>query len=332
MVNLRTPLCDLLGIDVPIIQAPIGSATTPALAAAVSNAGGLGMLAISWTDPEDIRGLLVETKRLTSRPFGVNLVLQWPQLDRLSVCLDEGVSLVSFHWGDAAPHVNAVHAAGALVAQSVGNAADARRGAEAGIDIIVAQGWEAGGHIRGEVATLPLVPAVVDAVPRTPVVAAGGIADGRGIAAVLALGAAGAWVGTRFLATDEAAADDSYKEAVCRATETETLYSSLFDGGWPDAPHRTLRNSTTRRWEEHGRPPSGRRPGESEAIAAWPNGEPILRYEDTIPLVGMTGDLQALALYAGQSAGLVSRVRPAGEVVTHLAEEALAVMKQLGRE
>lgn len=110
MRGLRTPLCDLLGIDVPIIQAPIGSATTPALAAAVSNAGGLGMLALSWTDPDGIRRLLAEIKRLTSRPFGVNLVLQWPQTERLHICLEEGVPLVSFHWGDAAPHVGAVHA------------------------------------------------------------------------------------------------------------------------------------------------------------------------------------------------------------------------------
>lgn len=331
MTSLRTTLCELFGIEVPIIQAPVGSATTPALAAAVSNAGGLGTLAVSWTGLKTIRRLLAETKRLTARPFGVNLVLQWPQTDRLEVCLEEGVALVSFHWGDAAPHVDAVHSAGALVAQSVGSATDARRCVNAGVDVVVAQGWEAGGHVRGEVATLPLVPAVVDAVSPTPVVAAGGIADGRGIAAVLVLGAAGVWIGTRFIATEESAAHDTYKQAVCRATEADTVYSSLFDGGWPDAPHRALRNSTTRRWEESGRPPSGRRPGEGERIATRAGGDPVRRYDDTIPLVGMEGNLEALALYSGQSAGLVSYVMPAGEVVRALAHEALDVMSRLER-
>jgi nitronate monooxygenase len=138
-------------------------------------------------------------------------------------------------------------------------------------------------------------------------------------------------MGTRFVATEEAAAHESYKMAICRAAETETVYSTLFDGGWPDAPHRTLWSSTTRRWDESGRPPSGRRPGEGEPIATRPNGDPILRYEDTIPLAGMEGDLEALALYAGQSAALVSRVMPAGELVTQLAEEAVAVIGRLGR-
>jgi nitronate monooxygenase len=182
---------------------------------------------------------------------------------------------------------------------------------DAGVDVVVAQGWEAGGHVWGEVATLPLVPRVVDAVYPTPVVAAGGIADGRGVAAVLALGAAGAWIGTRFLMSEEALAPPTYRELLMRACEADTVYSRIFDQGWPNAPHRALRNSTIKRWEEAGCPPSGRRPGEGETIAAFPGGEPVQRYADVHPVSGMIGELEALALYAGQSVGLVTRTQTA---------------------
>ena len=130
----------------------------------------------------------------------------------------------------------------------------------------MAQGVEAGGHVWGQVATLPLVPRVVDAVAPAPVVAAGGIADGRGLAAALALGAAGVWLGTRFIASQEADAHAVYKEMVLQADETETVYSSLFDGGWPNAPHRTLRNSTLRQWEAGGSPRVERVPVKGKSL------------------------------------------------------------------
>ncbi len=325
---LSTPLCPLLGIDLPIIQAPIGSATTPALAAAVSNAGGLGMLAGTWQDIDELRRTLRTTRQLTDRPFGVNLILHWPPAERLSVCLEEDVPVVSFFWGDPAPYVARVHDAGARVMHTVASAAEARQAAAAGVDVVVAQGWEAGGHVWGRVAALPLIPRVVDVVAPAPVVAAGGIADGRGLAAALALGAAGVWMGTRFLLSAEAAAHDVYKNHLRRATEADTLYATLFDGGWPDAPHRALRNSTARRWEAAGCPPSGRRPGEGETVAHDAGGRPVGRYSDTLPLAGMTGDLEALALYAGQSVGLADRRLPAARIVRDVAAEAAATLRR----
>jgi len=325
---LATPLCPLLGIDLPIIQAPIGSATTPALAAAVSNAGGLGMLAVTWQNINELRHTLRATRQLTDRPFGVNLVLHWPTAERLAVCLEEGVPVVSFFWGDPAPYVARVHAAGALVLHTVASAAEARQAVAAGVDVVVAQGWEAGGHVWGRVAALPLIPRVVDAVAPAPVVAAGGIADGRGLAAALVLGAAGVWMGTRFLLSEEAAAHGVYRDHLGQATEADTLYTTLFDGGWPDAPHRALRNSTVRRWEAAGSPLSGRRPGEGETVAADAGGRPVERYGDTLPLVGMTGDLEALALYAGQSVGLVDRRLPAARIVREVADEATATLRR----
>ncbi|TMJ80640.1 MAG: nitronate monooxygenase [Alphaproteobacteria bacterium] len=194
-----------MGIELPIVEAPIGGAVGPALAAAVCNAGGLGMLVLWRADADTMRRQIREMHTLTSRPFGVNLVLDFPQEERLAVCLEERVPIISFFWRDPSHLVPRAKEGGAIVMHTVGSAADARRAVDAGVDVIVAQGWEAGGHVRGSVATMPLVPAVVDAVSPAPVVAAGGIADGRGLAAALALGAAGAWIGTRFLASNEAA-------------------------------------------------------------------------------------------------------------------------------
>ncbi len=199
---------------------------------------------------------------------------------------------------------------------------------DAGVDILVAQGWEAGGHVWGQVATLPLVPRVVDAVAPAPVVAAGGIADGRGIAAILALGAAGAWIGTRFLASQEAQVHPLYVEKVLQAAETETVYSSVFDSGWPNAPHRTPRNSTLTNWEASRSPPSGARPGEGEGIASWTNGMPITRYSAELPGPEVTGEVEAMALYAGQSTGLVSRLQSAHDIVKEMADEAIRTLQQ----
>jgi nitronate monooxygenase len=326
-VTIRTPLSTLLGIDVPILQAPMGGAAVPALAAAVSNAGALGMLGVSWFTPDLLRAMIRETRRLTDRPFAVNLVLEWPQAERLAICLEEGARLVSLFWGDPSPYVETIHAAGALLLQTVGSADEARRAVDAGADVIVAQGWEAGGHVWSQVATFPLVPRVVDAVRPTPVVAAGGIADGRGVAAALLLGAAGVWVGTRFLASEEAFIHPSYRDRVVEARETDTLYTTLFDVGWPAAPHRTLRNSTVSAWESAGRPASGTRPGEGDTVATLPDGTPVPRYSEIPPLPGMEGDLECLVHYAGQSAGLVSRVRPAAEIVRELADGAARVLR-----
>jgi nitronate monooxygenase len=157
-------------------------------------------------------------------------------------------------------------AGGAIVLHTVTTAKEARQALECGVDVVIAQGWEAGGHVRGAVASLPLIPAVVDAVGQVPVVAAGGIADGRGLAAVLALGASGAWIGTRFLASQEVEIHPQYRDRLLQAAEDDTVYlEELFDIGWAKAPHRVLRNDTVTAWEAAGRPARGKRPGEGES-------------------------------------------------------------------
>jgi len=312
---VRTPVCDMLGIDQPIVQAPM--AAIPQLAAAVSTAGGLGMVTLTWS--EDVGAVVRETAALTARPFGGNLVLTEDQHRRVEQALEAGLRIVSFMWGDASGYVEQVHAAGGTVMQTVGSAAEARRAVASGVDVIVAQGWEAGGHVWSTVATLPLVPAVVDAVAPVPVIAAGGIGDARGVAAVFALGAQAAWLGTRFLLAEEMPIHEDYRRRLIAAAETDPQwYPNLYDVGWPDSPHRALTNSTARAWEAAGRPADGQRPGEGDVIAHFASGEAIVRYEPAPPMTGTTGDIEALSLWAGQDVALARQVQPAADIVAEL--------------
>ena len=329
---MRTAVTERLGIEQPIIQAPIGGLSVPALAGAVSNAGGLGMMAVTWMSPDEIRAAIDAVRAITDRPFGVNIIIDRsdePQDERVEVALAAGAPIISFFWGDPAPFVERVHRAGAKATLTVGSAEEAGRAADAGIDVIVAQGWEAGGHVWGQVSTLALVPAVADAVGDTPVVAAGGITDGRGLAAVLALGAGAAWMGTRFVASDEAPAHPHWKSRITGARETDTYYSSLFDVGWPDAPHRTLRNRTIDDWLAAGSPPSGQRPGEGEVLATRPDGTELVRYGSTSARDSAVGRIDDLSLWCGQGVALVKEVLPAAEIVRRTVAEAEAILAGL---
>ncbi|MDX6744196.1 nitronate monooxygenase [Actinocorallia sp. A-T 12471] len=326
MDRLGTALCARLGMRVPVVQAPIGSACTAELVAAVAAAGGLGMLSVTWMRTAEIRESLRRIRALTSGPFGVNAVLAFAVEEKIELCLAAGVRVVSTFWGDPAPYVERIHGAGAVHLHTVSSAAEAVAAVEAGVDVVVAQGVEAGGHVRGGVPTMVLVPAVVDAVGDVPVIAAGGIADGRGLAAALVLGAQGVWMGTRFLAAREAATHEVYRDRVIGAAETSAVRTLAFDGGWPDAPHRALENSTLRAWEAAGRPGSPDRPGEGDVVATGPDGTAYLRYGDMMPLPGMAGDLEAMALYAGCSAGLVHEVEPAAEIVARVVDEARGLL------
>jgi NAD(P)H-dependent flavin oxidoreductase YrpB (nitropropane dioxygenase family) len=326
----HTALFRTLSISLPIVQAPVGSATTVRLAAAVSQAGALGSLALSWRTPGQIRVMLRRLRSLTGRPYAVNLVLEWDMRERLAVCLAEGARVVSLFWGDPRRYVPEVHAAGGRVMHTVGSAEEARRAADAGVDVIVAQGWEAGGHVRGQVTTMALVPAVVDAAGDVPVIAAGGIADGRGIAAALALGAAGAMLGTGFLVAEEADTHQVYRDALCQAGAADAAHMLLFEGGWPNAPHRALANATYRRWRAAGSPPAGGRPDEGQPVATR-GGMPLARYGDDIPTTDTEGAVGELAMYAGQSVGLITGIEPARRIVRRLDQQTRDVLAGLRR-
>ena len=327
MPKLTTSLCRLLGITLPIIQAPISS--SPELVAAVSNTGGLGMIQATWLEIEDLLDTIAEVRRRTARPFGVNFVLSITEAQRhanLDAALDAGVPVVSTFWADPAPVIERIHDAGALALHTVGSAEEARRVVELGVDAVVAQGVEAGGHVWGQVGTMALTPAVVDAVPDAHVIAAGGIADGRGLAAALALGAGAAWIGTRLLLAREANFHPAYCQAIMAARETDTVLSSLFDEGWPDARHRCLINDTLEAWLAAGQPGPGQRPNEGEIVAHDEAGEPLSRYSMFEPTAEMTGQVTSIAMYAGQGVGLTNEVKPVAEILEEMVADAAAIL------
>jgi nitronate monooxygenase len=307
------------GISKPIFQAPIGGIASPELAAAVSEAGGVGNVACTWRSSEQLDALLRRMNQLTSRPYGANFVLDFPIDEKLAVALAHQVPIVSFFWGDAGRYVTQVKAAGALAIQVVGSIADAERAAAAGFDLIVAQGHEAGGHVRGQLSLFALLPQVVDVVAPLPVLAAGGIADRRGVSAALALGAAGVWVGTRFLAAEEANIHPAYRGRVLASSGDDSVYSDVFDIGWPNAPARSLRNTTISRWEAAGRPCKPHRPGEGDVVAHRADGSGVTRYYFSAPTRDIMGNAEAMALYAGEAVGLVSANKRAAAIVDELA-------------
>jgi nitronate monooxygenase len=328
---LRTSLCDLLGIELPIISAPMGpDISGPELAAAVSGAGGLGMMQAQFHPPHLLREALHRVRSLTDKPFGVGFLLHFPSDEGIAVCLEERVPVLWIFWGDPAPIVAPARAAGVKVFAQVGSVAAARAAVAAGVDVVVAQGVEAGGHVEGEVTTLALVPRVADAVAPVPVVASGGIADGRGLLAALALGAGAAALGTRFLATDEANAHPLYKTRVLAASEEDTVRTLLFGRGWPYAPHRTLRTPFVEEWlgrEERGQE---ERPDEPVVGHTRIAGRemPIHRFVGIPPNRDATGEIEQMDLLAGQGVGLAAEILPAADLVRKIADEARAVIEQ----
>ncbi len=332
-MTTTTSVCRLLGCTYPILQAGTASAARAELVAAVGNAGGFGFLGGGGLGADGTRRRIAATRALTARPFGVNLLLPKLREGQIEVCLEQRPRCVSFFWGDPAPYVSALHDAGVLVTAQVGSVDEACRVVEAGVDFVIAQGFEAGGHVRGTVSTFALIPRVVDAIAPVPVVAAGGIADARGIVAALALGAQAAMLGTRFVATVEAVCHPEYKQRLVAARESDTVWTKLFDGGWPDAEHRVLRNRQVEEWEAAGAPAPGRRPGEGDTIGQCTDDQPhqpVARYSSWLPRADFDGDLDYAALYAGESCGLVNAIRPAGEVVAELARETQALLRELG--
>jgi len=317
---MTTRLQDLLGLRCPICQAPTGSIAGPELAAAVSGAGALGAMALTWASPEVAAEQVRLVRQATDAPFQVNYALYKPPVS-LAAALEAGAPVVTFSWGDPAPFVDRVGAAGAQFGIQVASAAGARRAFDLGADFLICQGIEAGGHVQSTTPLENLLPRVLEAANGLAVVASGGIGDGAGIAKALALGADGAMLGTRFVATRESRAHEAYKERLTQATTGETALTVCFDGDWPYAAHRVLRNATLEAWEASGCSPGGQRPGEGETVGLTAGGEPILRYDETAPRRGMSGDVLDMALYAGTSSAVIRDIPPAAALVVRLWEE-----------
>lgn len=299
------------------MQAPIGPAATPELVSAVTRTGALGALAASWTKPETLQRQLRAIQRAAGVDYCVNLVLAFDQEERLEVVLDERARYVSFSWGIDDKLIERARERGAVVLVQVGDAASAVAAAERGAQVIIAQGVEAGGHVQGRTPLLELV-REMRAVLELPIVAAGGIADIASARAALEAGASAVASGTAFLVAHEADVHPTYVERLLHADATDTVLTTVFDVGWPDAPHRVLRNPTYTMWESAGRPTRGARHGEGEIVGTR-NDSPIVRYSEAQPTRSTTGDVDAMALYAGTSVGHVHQRASAREITEALA-------------
>jgi nitronate monooxygenase len=316
-------LLNLTGQRLPIIQAPIGGAATHDLVTAVCRAGGMGALALTWDTPDGAAARVSAQRAATpGAAFLANFVLHFP-CDALDAALDAGVPVVTFSWGIDAARISRCHRAGARVGVQVGNAEGARQAIEAGADFVIAQGVEAGGHVQSTTPLATLLPQVLAVAGDRPVVAAGGIASTAAILRAMTAGAAGVMLGTRFLATREAAAHPDYKAALVAAKAEDTAFTNCFDGVWPFAMHRVLRNSTFTAWEAAGSPPPPHRPGEGEVVFAQ-RGTDHLRYNDDTPGPDATGDLLGACLYAGTSVHDIDRIEGAGDLVTRLGTQIMA--------
>jgi nitronate monooxygenase len=314
---LYTRLCDVFGIEYPVLNAPMGGGDAPAqLAAAISEAGGLGL--IGGTTIGGAEWLVAQirlARELTDRPFGVGFISHLPNAAELmAVALREGVRIIAHSFADPGPFVEAAHEAGAIVLCQVRTVDAARHAAVAGVDVVTAQGTEAGGH-TGRVSTLPLVPAVVDAVAPVPVIAAGGMADGRGIAAALMLGAEGVWLGTRFLATHECGVSGAYKTRVVAATGNDTVLTDLFDIAtgmpWPDGVSgRAIRNRFVERWESR-----------EDELRTW-----AIEHRDEYRRLGPDAEIAEKAIWAGEAASFVTGIESAADVMRNLVADAAKVL------
>jgi NAD(P)H-dependent flavin oxidoreductase YrpB (nitropropane dioxygenase family) len=282
------------------------------------------MTGAAGDEPPAVIERVREIRRLTPGPVGVNVILELQPPEAVEAILAEGIDVLATGFGDPGTAIELAHAAGALVFHRCETAAEARRAAAAGADVLIAQGADSGGH-TGIVPTFALVPQVVDASGGVPVLAAGGIADGRGLVAALALGAEGVLIGTRFVASEESGAHEVYKQRIVDAAGEDSIVTDIFELGWPGRPERALRNATTEAWEREPEPrvrPS-ERPLEVIAHRPLPDGELELpRWFVDTPNAGDVGAVGEMALYAGPSAGLVDELLPAAEIVRRIAAEA----------
>ncbi|RMF67557.1 MAG: nitronate monooxygenase, partial [Alphaproteobacteria bacterium] len=318
-MTIHTPICDLLGIEHPVLLAGMGGVSYAEVVAAVSEAGGFGTLGMAGRSPEEIAAQMRRVKEMTDKPFGVDLLAALPeQMEAAAdVIIAEGAKAFVSGLGVPAGLIKRFHDAGIIVMSMCGKVAHAVKAAEAGVDVVIAQGTEGGGH-TGQVATMALVPQVIDAV-NIPVLAAGGIVDGRGLAAALALGAQGVWMGTRFIASREAHAAAAYKDRLLTAREDETVVTRCYSG----KPMRVIRNEYVAGWEKT-----------PERIQPFPMQVMVSAQQGVINAI--TGvcepiDPERDCLPAGQGVGALHEILPAGEIVRRTVAEAEAAIARIAQ-
>lgn len=307
---LRTPICDLLKIDHPILLAGMGGVSYAEVCAAVSEAGGYGTLGMAGLGPKEIARQMTRVRELTDKPFGVDLLTAVPEslTASVDVIIEGGASSFIAGLGVPASIIERLHDAGLLVMSLCGKVDHARKAEAAGVDVVIAQGTEAGGH-TGKVAGMALIPQIVDAVD-IPVLGAGGIVDGRGLAAALAFGAQGVWMGTRFIASEEAHAGPAYKQRIVEANEAQTLVTRAYSG----KPMRVITNPYVEEWEL--------KPAEIQPFPAQ-----VMVSQQAGVMGGIAGILEPLdpardCMPAGQGAGAIHEILPCREIVRRTVEQA----------
>ncbi|MDK2901400.1 MAG: enoyl-[acyl-carrier protein] reductase [Thermosediminibacterales bacterium] len=307
----HTEICDILGIEYPILQGGMAWVATGELAAAVSNGGGLGIIGAGNAPPDIVEKEIKKAKSLTNKPFGVNVYYMSPFVDEvIDVVIKEKVAVITTGAGNPGKHIDRLKEAGVKIIPVVASVALARRLERMGVDAIIAEGMECGGHI-GDLTTMALVPQVVDAV-NIPVIAAGGIADGRGLAAAFMLGAKGVQMGTRFICSEECTVHDNYKMAIIKAKDRETVVTGRTTGH----PVRVLKNKLSRQFE-----------------LLEKQGADIKQLEELgtgkLKSAAIDGDVETGSLMAGQIAGLIDNIMPAGRIIHEIIKEAEEIIKKL---
>jgi NAD(P)H-dependent flavin oxidoreductase YrpB (nitropropane dioxygenase family) len=338
MSALSTRLTEKFAIRYPFACAGMAFAgETPDLAVAVTNAGGIGAVGVGFTPAERLRQIIREVRdRTEGAPFNVNLITYFGNAEQVEVCAEERVPIVSYHWGHPpADQLERLRAAGVSVWEQVGSADAARLAVEDGVEVVIAQGWEAGGHNYGGLPTMVNVPSIADAVgEHALVIAAGGITDGRQAAAALCLGADGIWVGTRLVASYEAQVHPEHHRRLISARGEDTVRSAIFGPEWPDFnPMRLQRNRVVSEWDDRlDQVPTERDSLEQVGTTVLMGEETVMRKFNVLPPVPETdADWEEMPWLMGQGVGLIHDIRPAGEIVTEMMEQANRVLTRFGR-
>jgi NAD(P)H-dependent flavin oxidoreductase YrpB (nitropropane dioxygenase family) len=326
---ITTRLTSDYGLKTPLANAGMAFVAGPELAAAVTNAGGLGVLGAGILSPEDLRGAIQKTRLLTSGLIGVDVLAPMMSAEHYGVLIEEKVPVVVFFWGlPDKQEIAMLRRAGARLWAQVGSLAEAAAAVEVGMEALIVQGSEAGGHNRSEAAVFTLLPAIRGLYPEIPILAAGGIVDDKSFAAVLLLGADGAWCGTRFLASEEADASMEYQAAVVHASPGSTVIATCFGPEWPDQPSRVLKNravieslSGQVRDVPHGTSIGTTRIGSITYD--------MPKFSATLPTRGATGDPEEMCLTMGESAGRIHSIQPAAEIVAAMTSGASEILSKL---
>lgn len=305
------------GLKYPIFQAAPGGID---LAIAIANAGGMGAVSLSWVSPEAATDIVTRMNAETEGSYYANYVLHFPP-NSLDAALAAGCPIVQFSWGlPSAEMVSKIRTAGARFGVQVSSKLGAEMALELKPDFLIAQGLEAGGHVQATSSLATALQEILDVAGEIPVIASGGISTGADIRSVIHAGAAGAILGTRLMATQESKGHQTYKDALVSAGDASTTYTNCFNENW-DATHRVLKNDTFHNWEAAGCPLTGNKPGEGEIVATHPQFGGVTRYAIMYPVAGHEGDLEDLAMYAGQGVGTVNDVPRAADLITRLWDE-----------